>query len=150
RLDEPRPVGRVPGRLRQAGTADRARLVPWLTSFAAETDAPVSIDPDELFTRLVAKRSLYVWENGTSVSMARATPAAVGVARIGYLYAPAALRGQGYALACVGELSLYVHDVLGTQCMLYTELENPTSNRIYRRLGYRAVSEMLVYDFVDA
>src|SRR5699024_7337720 len=43
RLDEPRPVGRVPGRLRQAGTADRARLVPWLTSFAAETDAPVSI-----------------------------------------------------------------------------------------------------------
>jgi predicted GNAT family acetyltransferase len=31
--------------------------------------------------------------------------------------------------------------------MLYTDLANPTSNSIYRRIGYRAVAEVLRYGF---
>ena len=31
--------------------------------------------------------------------------------------------------------------------MLYTQLHNATSNRIYRRLGYEASSEVLAYRF---
>jgi predicted GNAT family acetyltransferase len=32
-------------------------------------------------------------------------------------------------------------------CLLYTELRNSTSNRVYRRLGYRSVAEVLAYEF---
>ncbi len=35
----------------------------------------------------------------------------------------------------------------GYRCSLYTDLGNPTSNSIYRRIGYRAVSEILRYRF---
>jgi predicted GNAT family acetyltransferase len=31
--------------------------------------------------------------------------------------------------------------------MLYTQLHNATSNRIYRRLGYQAHSDVLTYRF---
>jgi uncharacterized protein len=33
------------------------------------------------------------------------------------------------------------------RCILYTDLGNPTSNSIYRRIGYRAVAECLRYRF---
>lgn len=35
----------------------------------------------------------------------------------------------------------------GCQVALYTQLANPASNRIYQRLGYQVVSEILHYDF---
>ena len=33
------------------------------------------------------------------------------------------------------------------RCILFTDLDNPTSNSIYRKLGYRAVEEVLRYGF---
>jgi predicted GNAT family acetyltransferase len=35
----------------------------------------------------------------------------------------------------------------GRRCILYTDLGNPTSNSVYRRIGYRAVVECLRYRF---
>jgi predicted GNAT family acetyltransferase len=33
------------------------------------------------------------------------------------------------------------------RCILYTDLANPTSNSIYRAIGYRAIAEALRYEF---
>jgi uncharacterized protein len=33
------------------------------------------------------------------------------------------------------------------RCILYTDLGNPTSNSVYRRIGYRAVAAALRYRF---
>jgi predicted GNAT family acetyltransferase len=33
------------------------------------------------------------------------------------------------------------------RCVLYTDLANPTSNSIYRRIGYEAAAEILGYRF---
>ena len=35
-------------------------------------------------------------------------------------------------------------------CLLYTQLENPRSNRIYQRLGYEPIAEILAYTFDPA
>jgi uncharacterized protein len=35
----------------------------------------------------------------------------------------------------------------GLRCALYTDLGNPTSNSIYRRIGYRALAEVVRYRF---
>ena len=37
-----------------------------------------------------------------------------------------------------------------SKCVLYTQLSNPSSNRIYRRIGYRAVAEVVGYRFASA
>ena len=35
----------------------------------------------------------------------------------------------------------------GHRCILYTDLGNPISNSVYRRIGYRAVAEGIQYRF---
>lgn len=142
-------VDNVPGRLRQACEDDRARLSPWLRAFVEETDVPMPAELEERLTAMLASGGLYVWEDGDVVAMARATTPEAGASRIGYVFTPGELRGRGYASACVAALSAYVRDVWHAECLLYTELANPKSNRIYRRLGYRAESEVLVYDFAE-
>jgi predicted GNAT family acetyltransferase len=49
----------------------------------------------------------------------------------------------------VGRVSgeLLAHDRQVEVCTLFTQLSNPTSNAVYRRLGYEAVSEITRYDF---
>jgi predicted GNAT family acetyltransferase len=37
----------------------------------------------------------------------------------------------------------------GATCILYTDLGNPTSNSVYRSLGYTAISEIVRYAFDD-
>ena len=55
--------------------------------------------------------------------------------------------GRPYAGACVAALSARVL-AAGQRCILSTDRANPTSNAVYRRLGYRAVSEGLRYEFM--
>lgn len=62
------------------------------------------------------------------------------------VYTPPDRRRSGYAGAVVADLS----DRLvarGDRVMLYTDLGNPTSNSVYRRIGFRAVAENLRYGF---
>jgi len=147
RLVELSPPVDIPGTLRQARQEDRDLLTAWMREFVAETDAPTPATPDELLARFLAADSLYVWEDGGVVSMARATPGTAGVSRIGFVFTPSELRGRGYAAACVRALSQHLRDAVGLDCVLYTELANPISNRLYRRLGYCAVAEVLGYEF---
>ncbi|PYX31650.1 MAG: GNAT family N-acetyltransferase, partial [Acidobacteria bacterium] len=71
---------------------------------------------------------------------------AQGVVRLSGVYTPPEKRKHGYAAACVHALS---KDLRGREyrCILYTDLGNPTSNSIYRRIGYRAAGEALGYRF---
>jgi predicted GNAT family acetyltransferase len=68
------------------------------------------------------------------------------VVRLSGVYTPPEKRNHGYAAACVHALSRRLRDA-GHRCILYTDLANPTSNSIYRRIGYRAVAEALRYRF---
>ena len=62
------------------------------------------------------------------------------------VYTPPERRRRGYAGACVAALSAAALDV-ADECILYAQLANPTSNGLYRRLGYEAVAEGLIYRF---
>ena len=50
---------------------------------------------------------------------------------------------------CIGRtLSICLTQVeRGLRCVLYTDLGNPTSNSIYRNIGYEAITETLIYGF---
>ena len=81
--------------------------------------------------------------------MASASLPAAGVTRVQHVYTPPERRGAGYATACVEHMSRELAD-RGLRCVLYTDLRNPTSNAIYRRIGYEAVAEVLATTSADS
>lgn len=139
------PVG-IEGELRRAQGTERPRLVAWLKRFHEDVGESGSGDPEAVIADRVAAGQLFVWDHGGPASMAAITAPVAGVARIPVVYTPPERRGQGYAAACVAQLS---SDTLasGARCILYTDLANPTPNAIYRSIGYIAVAEVVKYRF---
>jgi hypothetical protein len=138
-LREPPPLA-ASGRLRRATAADREVLIEWMDGFHDEIGEP------RRDHAVVDQRAFYVWEHGEPTSMAAHTEPVEGVVRVQYVYTPKEKRKRGYAGACVGELSRQLR-AAGQRAALYTDLGNPVSNSIYRRIGYRAVAEALRYRF---
>jgi ribosomal protein S18 acetylase RimI-like enzyme len=140
------PVG-IPGRLRLATAADMDLVQGWAVAFTSDVgEAP---PPEAAVAGRVEQGELALWEtDGIPVCMSGRSPDLAGVVRIGPVYTPPEHRRRGYAGACVGEHSREAVE-MGFSCMLYTDLHNPTSNSVYRALGYEAVSENVRYEFGD-
>ena len=133
----------VPGHLRQAGVDDRDLVVAWMHGFDADTGE--HSDAEAMAGRIAAGH-FWLWEDDRPRSMAAHTEPAEGVVRIQAVYTPPEHRNRGYSGACVAGLSARLLD-RDLRCMLYTDLGNPVSNSLYRRLGYEAVAEGLRYRF---
>ena len=147
RLDRvrfPSPV--APGDMRLASGADLPLLVPWLESFLRATGLRKA-DPETAVRRLVDDGLLAVWVHGAPVSMAAFHARTRNAVRIGYVYTPVEHQRKGYASALVAHLSSHVLDSGFRHCVLYTDLANPTSNRIYRAVGYRPVLDVMDVNF---
>lgn len=139
------PAQRGRGQLRQATGEDRDLLVRWLQAFQAETGEAVS-DAAQVVERRLSGGQLWVWDDQAPVAMAGISDAVSGVVRVGPVYAPPDRRNCGYGSALVAAVSTAARTD-GHRCILYTDLGNPTSNSIYRAIGYRAVAEVLRYGF---
>jgi RimJ/RimL family protein N-acetyltransferase len=147
RLGELVLPGRVPGCLRQATDDDRSLLVAWAEGFLADTGESAALDTQAMVDGRLKAGRIWVWEDDGAVSMASAPPPVAGVCRIGIVYTPPRHRRRGYAGACVAALSAHLLAAGAEVCVLYTQLANPTSNALYRRLGYEPLSEVLLYRF---
>ncbi len=141
---EPAPA---PGMLRRAGASEAEMLAEWSRSFQTEVGLPHAGDIAEVTRRRVGEGRLWIWEDQGPVSGAGATAAVAGVARVNFVYTPPEHRRRGYAAACVSELSAYLLGTEAETCVVYAQLANPTSNGVYRSIGYRAVTEILLYRF---
>ncbi len=132
-LDRVVPPQGVPGRARQATADDRDQLMRWVDAFAAEA-APGEArgnPADPIDARLGGDGLLWVWEaDARPVAMTMVTRPVAGVVRISGVYTPTELRGRGYASGCVAAASTYALGSVAHTCTLYTDLRNPTSNRI--------------------
>jgi len=135
----------VPGSLRAAESNDLELVVEWANGFERDTGSAIPTS-DVLSTR-IDDRLIWLWDDNGPVSMAGYTVPIAGVSRIGHVYTPSEHRGRGYAAACTAGISQVAFDQGADRCCLYTQLSNPTSNAIYRRLGYEAVGEHIRYVF---
>ncbi|GAB3769017.1 GNAT superfamily N-acetyltransferase [Nocardioides ginsengisegetis] len=147
-LVEPAPV---PGALRPATTADLDLCLAWFTAFAADAAEQAGrtvedgvgehVTQEDVLDRIEHHR-VWLWEvDGTVVHLTGANPPSFGVARVGPVYTPGEHRGRGYASAAVAAVSRLLLDG-GSRVCLFTDQANPTSNKIYQALGYRAVVDM--------
>jgi predicted GNAT family acetyltransferase len=138
----------VPGRMRRATEDDLSRLRPWGEAFLREADLATGALPD-VVTVHVREGRASVWEvEGVVVSMVVVTEPRGGVSRIQLVYTPHRYRGHGYASACVAEVTAREQESPGRICMLYTDLANTTTNRIYPEVGYRRIGDVAEVRFV--
>src|SRR6185312_6720786 len=79
--------------------------------------------------------------DGEIVSMAALIRKTKNIGIVGFVYTPNHLRGKGYATTCVWKLSEHILDSGFKYCGLFTDAANPTSNKIYRNIGYLPVTE---------
>jgi predicted GNAT family acetyltransferase len=145
RLTHPPAVPPVAGRYREASASDRGLLERWFEEFAAEAlhDHPRDAMPQEVDRRLADPGAGFVmWEDREPVSFAGYGGQTPNGIRIGPVYTPPAHRGRGYASACVATLSGNLLRGGYRLCFLFTDLRNPTSNRLYERLGYEPVCDL--------
>jgi uncharacterized protein len=153
-LEQVEPVANAPGGMREATEDDRPLLVEWYLAFVAEAlgDDPDRARLEEMIDhRLTAEDAgLVLWEDGAAVSLAGFGGKTPNGIRIGPVYTPPELRNHGYATALVAELSQRLLDSGRRFCFLYTDLANPSSNRIYERIGYRRVCDSAEIRFVQA
>jgi predicted GNAT family acetyltransferase len=141
----PHASGAAGGRFRVARLDERDLVLAWARAFFVDIGEPAAHATGLVEERL-PRGHFFVWEDGEPVSMAAHTEPVAGVVRVQYVYTPPERRAHGYALACVGELSRQMR-ARGHRCVLFADLENPRSNSIYRRLGYRPVAELVKYRF---
>ena len=145
-LKEISDVSRAAGGPRLATPEDRFTLTDWMVEFAEETGTSAAGAQAAVDQRITRER-FWVWEHDGPRSMVSHAPIAGGVARVGPVYTPPALRGAGYATACVHYVSRLLTD-RGLRCILYADLGNPTSNAIYARIGFRPQNDFYHFDFV--
>jgi predicted GNAT family acetyltransferase len=150
-LERVRPVSGVAGAMRTAVEEDRPLLVAWLQAFDEESLPEETRHEVESMIdhRLDAENAgLVLWEDGGGpVSVAGYGGTTPNGIRVGPVYTPPELRGRGYASALVADLSTALLAEGRTFCFLYTDLANPTSNRIYERLGYEPVCDSAAIAF---
>jgi RimJ/RimL family protein N-acetyltransferase len=135
------PARPAPGELRPAQPSDRDLLVEWSEAFWREAGLAGAGQSGAIVDSRLRRGGLFVWDDGEPVSMIGVNPEVAGVVRIGPVYTPPAHRSRGYATSAVAAASRTALGGGADRCMLYTDLANPTSNKIYAEVGYRRCGE---------
>ncbi|MBM2821765.1 MAG: hypothetical protein HW413_511 [Thermoleophilia bacterium] len=151
RLTELRPVVQARGHARTATDADRELLVGWVNAFVAEAlpqGAPGGDAERTVDARLrTGAGGFTIWEDDGPVSLAGWGGRTPNGVRIGPVYTPPEHRRHGYGSAVTAAVTA-AQLAAGRQfCFLYTDLANPTSNRIYVDIGYEPVCDAIDYAF---
>ncbi|MEA2652502.1 MAG: hypothetical protein QOI85_2223 [Chloroflexota bacterium] len=153
RLERLVPLDRpAAGSWRLAERRDRDLIARWAVEFMAEAepDAPRMPDPVAAADRWIQRRGrvAYLWEDGGQVvswvGAGGETPHGI---RIGPVYTPPSMRNRGYASSLTAAASADQLAAGRRFCFLFTDLANPTSNKIYQAIGYQSVCDVDQYRF---
>lgn len=136
---DPRIPFAVRGHARTAVRDELGLVDAWLSDFVREAMGREP-GPNETLAPALVDGRVFLWCDPDPVAMASATASAGGVSRIGHVWTPPARRGRGYGSAVTAAASRDRRQ-RGLRCMLYTDLANPTSNGIYRAMGYRHLGD---------
>jgi predicted GNAT family acetyltransferase len=145
RLDAVTPLPMATGTCRPMREEDLFFTPYWGRAFGEECNVEFYDIPTttQQLRRHIGKDTFYIWEDGHPVSQAVNGRNTVNGAVVNYVYTPPHYRNKGYAAACVATLSQLLLDRGNKFCALFADAENPISNGIYRKIGYR---DVCIYD----
>ena len=128
-------------------------VLKWIKLFIEEALPHENSEINEELRKITRKRIeekcyFLLFDNNNPVSMvhkARKTP---NGNLINQVFTPSDLRGRGYATEAVAKISKHLLDEGNRYCFLFTDLSNPTSNKIYQDVGYNPIMDMDQYKFI--
>lgn len=153
-LDEVVMPTNISGQLLQAQESHTSLVGQWVYEFSTESlpHEPTTIEKTtELAIQKIKNGDVYLWQDelGEVVSMnfvGRPTDNGISVSAV---YTPKHLRQKGFASALVAKTSEQMLINGRKFCVLYTDLSNPTSNKIYQNVGYKEVASSKHFVFFN-
>lgn len=139
-----------PGSWRVANKRDAELLEEWYLLFEKETGIGASSHKEASMKieQFLDDKEVYVWEAGGEVvsCMKKARPSRHGIT-ISFVFTPEKHRRKRYARTLVAEVTeelLLEYDFV----MLYTDLKNPASNKMYSEIGYEKIANPVHLKFI--
>jgi GNAT superfamily N-acetyltransferase len=132
-----------PGRPVRAEARHRDQAIAWYAAFEAEAHEPGGSDTAAHIDDRLSYGGLVMWEDddGRPVSMAGTSRAVAGMVRVSLVYTPPEQRRRGFASAVTAAATRDALQAGIPEILLFTDLGNPTTNRIYQEIGYRPVAD---------
>jgi len=140
---------RARGHMRVPRQGEHDLLLAWQLAFIEEVRLPD--DPARVrrvFARGLEQGMVRVWDDDGIVSLAGYGDGGTDVARVAPVFTPPKHRRRNYASALVGELSRELFEQGKRAMFLTTDVANPTSNSIYRKIGYLPAADHYRFDFL--
>ena len=115
-------------------------ITQWHHNFCNDTGIPNSSDSEIKHwaeTSLKGKNLYFLFKNNIPVSTIKAGRVLETGRSVGFVYTPPEQRGLGYGSEITAKLSQKLLDEGNSYICLFTQLSNPTSNKIYQNIGYK-------------
>ncbi len=138
------------GKFREVQLTDLEIIKEWYIDFCQES---LSKELEEEKAKKHVKKAIeagnyYGWEkDGKLVSVAARARNTKNAVAVNFVYTPEEYRGNGYATSTVAKLSQELLNEGYKYCCLFTDLANPISNSIYKKIGYEPIADYMVYNF---
>jgi hypothetical protein len=144
------PARPAAGKLRQPERSEHGMLAAWEEEFAREAHIQSGGRVPQAVSSRLAHGALWLWDDAGPVTMVGWAGPVSGVARVGPVYTPPEHRRHGYATTATAAVSRLILDRVADICMLFTDLANPTSNKIYAEVGYQRFADWEEHAFEQA
>ncbi|PKJ55343.1 GNAT family N-acetyltransferase [Bacillus sp. SN10] len=134
------------GIFREINSDELPVIEKWIYQFCEDVNLPTTKEEAEQTAHtLITNHRLFGLEiDGKLVSVAAKTRPTKNNITINFVYTPKEERKKGYASNCVAALSQRMLDEGYKTTTLYTDLANPTSNKIYQEIGYEQIAESVL------
>lgn len=135
------------GKFEMADRNDLDLITEWFMTFEDEKNPAVRRSEEQVLKvtqHKIALGDVFKWtDKGNVVCVAAINRKTKNAGIIGLVYTPEEQRRNGYATSHVKKLSEYILQNGFKYCGLFTDKANPTSNHIYKKIGYKPVTEFI-------
>ncbi|MBE7105721.1 GNAT family N-acetyltransferase [Bacillus cereus] len=134
------------GIFREINSDELPLIEKWIYQFCEDVKLPTTKEEAKQTAHtLITNNRLFGLEvDGKLVSVAAKTRPTTNNITVNFVYTPKKERKKGYASICVAALSQRMLDDGYKTTTLYTDLANPTSNKIYQEIGYEKIVESIL------
>ncbi|MEB9503624.1 GNAT family N-acetyltransferase [Bacillus anthracis] len=131
---------------REVNSDELTLIEQWIYQFCEDVNLPTTKEEAKQTAHtLITNHRLFGLEvDGKLVSVAAKTRPTKNNITVNFVYTPKEERKKGYVSNCVAALSQRMLDEGYKTTTLYTDLANPTSNKIYQEIGYEQIAESLL------
>jgi uncharacterized protein len=137
------------GKLKRMELENLPLVKDWVYQFCIDINEPMSKEDAEVKAKdLIERGRVYGWEvDEEIVSMANASRPTKTNITVNFVFTPLSERKKGYASSCVSAVTELMLNSGYDTTSLYTDLDNPTSNKIYMEIGYKPLIDSIVIHF---